>query len=45
MKWKEFVEQVKKAGMGDEDEIWFIDISFDDELVIFKDPVMGWSIS
>lgn len=45
MKWKEFLEQTKKSGIKDEDEIWFIDVGLDDELMISKDPLMGWSIS
>lgn len=44
MKWKKFMEQVKKAGIKDDDEIWYIDFSFDDELLIYKDPHSGWCI-
>ena len=45
MKWKKFMDAVKKAGIKDDDEIWFIDISFDDEISVYKDPHCGWSIS
>jgi hypothetical protein len=45
MKWKKFIEQAKKAGVKDDDEIWFIDIAFDDELALTKHPTLGWSIS
>ena len=39
------MDAVERAGIKDDDEIWFIDISFDDEISIRKDSVMGWSIS
>ena len=45
MKWGEFVKRVVDAGVKDDDEIWFIDIAFDDEISIYKDPSCGWSIS
>ena len=46
MKWKEFIKLVKKAGIDDDDEIWFIDFHGDEtELCIFLDKWSGWSIS
>jgi len=32
MTWKEFVKAAEEAGVQPEDEIWYIDISFPDEI-------------
>ena len=46
MNWKEFMELAEKAGIKDDDEIWFIDFRGDEtELWVFKDHRGAWSIS
>ena len=46
MKWKEFMELVKKSDIKDEDEIWFIDFGGGEtELCIAYEDKLGWHIS
>jgi len=45
MNWKEFKERVESQGVKDEDEIWYIDISFDDDFECHNsDERLGWAI-
>ena len=44
MKWGEFKRLLEKEGVKEEDEIWYIDISFNDEITFFKDGRLGWAI-
>ena len=44
MKWIEFKKRVEALGIKDDDEIWYIDMSFDYELSIQKDEI-GIAIS
>ena len=44
MKWKDFKKRVEDAGIKDDDELWYIDISFDDPFEIEEDE-LGWKIA
>jgi hypothetical protein len=46
MKWKEFIEKAKKAGVKDDDEIWYMDFSFNEygDIDFYKDEQLGWSV-
>ena len=45
MKWKEFLEKAKNAGVKEEDSIWFIDIISDGGITFGKDDDLGWCIT
>jgi hypothetical protein len=46
MKWGEFKNKVEQAGVKDEDEIWYIDMAFDDRFTVSKkDNNLGWAVS
>jgi len=45
MKWKEFKKKVELLGVKEEDEIWYIDISFDDEIYVNYREKLGWRIN
>jgi hypothetical protein len=46
LKWKDLLEAAKKAGVTDETEIWYIDItSAGFEISASVDKVMGVSLS
>ena len=51
MKWKEFKKKLKDAGITDDMEIWYIDMSFDSDLEITlpyppkkDEDVLGFSV-
>ena len=44
MKWKEFVKLANEAGVRGDDEIWYIDMSFDDPIEFRKDTDYGWAV-
>ena len=44
MTWKEFKAKVESLGVKDDDNIWYIDIGFDDDFQVKVDPVSGWAI-
>ena len=43
MKWKDFKELIEIT-VKDEDNIWYIDITFDDRIIVEKDDRHGWRI-
>jgi hypothetical protein len=46
LKWKDLLKAAKKAGVTDETEIWYIDISSGGfEIVASIDEIMGVSIN
>ena len=45
MKSKDYIKKVKEAGIKDDDEIWYIDFAFDDNIEPRKDEKLGWIIS
>jgi len=45
MTWLEFKNKAEILGVKDEDEIWYIDISFSDHFKIERDEHLGVSIS
>lgn len=45
MKWIEFIQKAREAGIKDDDELWYIDTQFDFELEFKKDPNLGWKIA
>ena len=44
MKWKEFIELAKKSGVKDDDEIWYIDFAFDDQIEFHYTEKLGWAV-
>ena len=36
--------KVESLGVKDDDNIWYIDIGFDDDFQVKVDPVSGWAI-
>ena len=45
MTWLEFKNKSEKLGIKDEDTLWFIDISFDEEFELRKDKHCGVSLA
>jgi hypothetical protein len=44
MKWKDFKELIEIT-VKDEDELWYIVITFDGRITVEKDERYGWKIS
>ena len=51
MTWAELKEAIEKAGVKDDDEIWYIDVSFPEQedfdkgvIAVSKDDKCGWGI-
>lgn len=45
MKWIEFKNKAESLGIKDEDEVWFIDVSFDNDFRLVRDEQLGVSLS
>jgi len=43
LKWSEFKKLIESKGVKDDDQIWYIDISFNEPISIEKDSA-GWGI-
>jgi len=45
MTWIEFKNKAHQLGIKDEDKLWYIDISFDDDFKLERDEACGVSLS
>ena len=45
MTWAETKAEMERLGVKDEDDIWYIDISYSPPFEARKDASLGWAIS
>lgn len=44
MTWLEFKKKAEELGVKDDDKVWYIDISFDDDFTLERDNHCGVSL-